>query len=188
MHETTRVSIRVQPRTLKQSTRVLTESHFLWQSESLQLWLLKRGSPLRSCLVQSLSGAIRLATRMKGPTFSKSKYILTKNFSCTKHYPIIFLTFTVEPKFSVGHSSKLKQLSVPLDPSLVAPTLHRWPLRQLRREVRECHSEGRLTGGGLVNGRVPSADDAKYADRATRGDVIGWFDPEEWHHGKGLES
>lgn len=61
-------------------------------------------------------------------------------------------------------------------------------VRQLRREVRECHSEGRLTGGGLVNGRLPSADDAKYADRAPRGDVIGWFDPEEWHHGKGLES
>ena len=39
-----------------------------------------------------------------------------------------------------------------------------------------------------MNGRLPSADDAKYADRATRGDVIGWFDPEEWHHGKGLGS
>lgn len=61
-------------------------------------------------------------------------------------------------------------------------------LRQLRGEVRECHTTGRLQGGGLVNGRLPSADDAKYADRATRGDVIGWFDPEEWHHGNGLES
>ena len=63
-----------------------------------------------------------------------------------------------------------------------------FPLRQLRGEVLECHASGRLAGGGLVNGRLPSADDAKYADRATRGDVIGWFDPEEWHHGNGLES
>ena len=39
-----------------------------------------------------------------------------------------------------------------------------------------------------MNGRVVSGEDAKYADGETRGDVIGWFDPEEWHHGKGLES
>ncbi|CAK9004288.1 unnamed protein product [Durusdinium trenchii] len=60
--------------------------------------------------------------------------------------------------------------------------------KQLRKEVVECHSAGRLAGGGLVNGQLPSPDDAKYADRASRGDVIGWFDPEEWPHGKGLES
>ena len=40
-----------------------------------------------------------------------------------------------------------------------------------------------------MNGKLPSADDAKYADRKTRGDVIGWFDSgqEEWPHGRGLE-
>ena len=60
--------------------------------------------------------------------------------------------------------------------------------QQLHNEVVECHYAGRLAGGGLVNGQLPSPDDAKYADRASRGDVIGWFDPEEWPHGKGLES
>ncbi|CAE7299055.1 EGLN1, partial [Symbiodinium pilosum] len=61
--------------------------------------------------------------------------------------------------------------------------------RDLRNEVAECHKAGRLEAGGLVNGKLPSADDAKYADRATRGDVIGWFDSgqEEWPHGRALE-
>ena len=61
--------------------------------------------------------------------------------------------------------------------------------QQLHKEVAECHAEGRLEGGGLVNGKLPSSDDAKYADRATRGDVIGWFDSteDEWPHGRGLE-
>lgn len=60
---------------------------------------------------------------------------------------------------------------------------------ELKKEVAECHAQGRLEAGGLVNGKLPSADDAKYADRATRGDVIGWFDSSqtEWPHGRGLE-
>ena len=103
---------------------------------------------------------------------------------------MIFLIYTVEPKFSCPKFQTRTAQRAVGSFSGCTYFLHRWPLavRQLRREVRECHSEGRLTGGGLVNGRLPSADDAKYADRATRGDVIGWFDPEEWHHGKGLES
>lgn len=57
----------------------------------------------------------------------------------------------------------------------------------LREEVLACRAEGRLQGGGLVNGQL-EATEAKYADRRARGDEIGWFDPEEWHHGKGLEA
>ncbi|CAE8629921.1 unnamed protein product, partial [Polarella glacialis] len=60
---------------------------------------------------------------------------------------------------------------------------------ELQKEVAACHAAGRLEAGGLVNGKLPSADDAKYADRATRGDVIGWFDgdEEEWPHGRTLD-
>ena len=57
----------------------------------------------------------------------------------------------------------------------------------LRSEVLRCRAEGRLQGGGLVNGQL-EATEAKYADRRARGDEIGWFDPEEWQYGKGLES
>ena len=61
--------------------------------------------------------------------------------------------------------------------------------QELRSEVAACHAAGRLEAGGLVNGKLPSADEAKYADRATRGDVIGWFDSgqTEWPHGRALE-
>lgn len=60
---------------------------------------------------------------------------------------------------------------------------------QLHTEVCACHAAGELTVAGLVNGRQVDKEEAKYADTATRGDVIGWFDSttKGWPYGRGLD-
>eukprot|EP00927_Polykrikos_kofoidii_P046057 TRINITY_DN40241_c0_g1_i1.p1 TRINITY_DN40241_c0_g1~~TRINITY_DN40241_c0_g1_i1.p1 ORF type:complete len:747 (-),score=105.54 TRINITY_DN40241_c0_g1_i1:34-2094(-) len=62
--------------------------------------------------------------------------------------------------------------------------------RSLRSEVESAHSANQLVPGGLINGRVVSADDSKYESTVTRGDLIGWFDPDDkgWPYGRTLDS
>ena len=73
------------------------------------------------CLVQCLSDAIRLATGMRGPTVPKSNMYQPKaSFGpSTIRWYSWFIQLS---QSSVAQSSKLEQRSVPLDPSLVAPT------------------------------------------------------------------
>lgn len=58
---------------------------------------------------------------------------------------------------------------------------------QLRCEVMAAHTAGQLRPAGLVNCKLPSADD-NYKDKATRGDLVGWFDSDGWPHGRQLGS
>mmetsp|Transcript_72922 Transcript_72922/g.173711 ORF Transcript_72922/g.173711 Transcript_72922/m.173711 type:complete len:644 (-) Transcript_72922:11-1942(-) len=62
--------------------------------------------------------------------------------------------------------------------------------RALTGEVKKAHSVGDLQPAGLVNGKLSDMASAKYADTATRGDVVGWFEGNqaEWPHGRQLEN
>lgn len=58
----------------------------------------------------------------------------------------------------------------------------------LKSEVVACHNAGKLEGAGLVNGKVADMEASKYDNAATRGDLVGWFDSDDWPYGKQLEA
>jgi len=57
-------------------------------------------------------------------------------------------------------------------------------------EVKQCHKEGRLRPGILINGKKKS-DGAEYLQQAVRGDECGWFDctsDKDWPYGRAVDS